>query len=83
MNDESRPAPFGTSDEAFVVSAIRLVCLGLIAYWAFILIRPFLTILIWSTIIAVALYPIFEWLSVKFSGHRALAATVITLCSLV
>lgn len=83
MDDESRPAPFSTSDEAFVVLAIRLVCLGLIAYWAFILIRPFLTILIWSTIIAAALYPIFEWLSVKFFGHRALAATVITLCSLV
>jgi predicted PurR-regulated permease PerM len=83
VNDESRPAPFNTSDEAFVVLAVRLVCLGLIAYWALILIRPFLTILIWSTIIAVALYPIFEWLSVKFFGHRALAATLITLCSLV
>ena len=83
MNDQARPAPFNTVDEAFVVSAIRLVCLGLIAYWAFILIRPFLTSLIWSAIIAVALYPIFEWLSVKFLGHRALAATVITLCSLV
>lgn len=83
MNDQARPTPLSTSDEAFVVLAIRLVCLGLIAYWAFILIRPFLTILIWSTIIAVALYPIFEWLSVKFFGHRALAATVITLCSLV
>ena len=83
MNDQAQPAPFSTSDEAFVVLAIRLVCLGLLAYWAFILLKPFLTILIWSAIIAVALYPIFEWLSVKFFGHRALAATVITLCSLV
>ena len=83
MNDQDRPAPSSTSDEAFVVLAIRLVCLAFIAYWTFILIRPFLTILIWSTIIAVALYPIFEWLSAKFLGHRALAATVITLCSLV
>ena len=83
VNDQAQPAPFSTSDEAFVVLAIRLVCLGLLAYWAFILLEPFLTILIWSAIIAVALYPIFEWLSVKFFGHRALAATVITLCSLV
>ncbi|MGN6747477.1 MAG: AI-2E family transporter [Xanthobacteraceae bacterium] len=65
-----------------MVLAIRLVCLGLVGYWAFILIKPFLTILIWSTIITVALYPIFEWLSAKFSGHRVLAAIVITLCSL-
>ena len=88
MNDESRFLPLpgyptSASDEAFVVLAIRLVCLGLIGYWTFILIGPFLTIVIWSTIIAVALYPIFEWLSAKFLGHRALAATAITLCGLV
>jgi len=83
VNDHARPAPLSTSDEAFVVLAIRLVCLGLVAYWALILIGPFLTILIWSTIIAVALYPIFEWLSAKFLGHRALAATAITVCGLV
>jgi predicted PurR-regulated permease PerM len=65
-----------------VVLAIRLACLVLISYWSFILIKPFLTILIWSTIITVALYPIFEWLSAKFGGHRALAAVVITLCGL-
>jgi len=88
VNDESRFLPLpgyptSASDEAFVVLAIRLVCLGLIGYWTFILIGPFLTIVIWSTIIAVALYPIFEWLSAKFLGHRALAATAITLCGLV
>jgi predicted PurR-regulated permease PerM len=83
VNDESRSLSLSTLDEAFVVLAIRLVCLGLVGYWAFILIRPFLTIVIWSTIIAVALYPIFEWLSAKFIGHRAPAAAVITVCSLV
>jgi predicted PurR-regulated permease PerM len=83
VNDESRSLSSSASDEAFVVLAIRLVCLGLVGYWAFILVRPFLTIVIWSTIIAVALYPIFEWLSAKFVGHRALAAAVITACSLV
>lgn len=83
VNDRSQAAPLRTSDDAFVVLAIRLVCLALIGYWAFILIRPFLTILIWSAIIAVALYPIFEWLTAKLVGHQAVAALVITLCSLV
>jgi predicted PurR-regulated permease PerM len=83
VKDESRSLTLNKSDEAFVVLAIRLVCLGLVGYWAFILIKPFLTIVIWSTIIAVALYPIFEWLSARFVGHRALAATIITVCSLV
>jgi predicted PurR-regulated permease PerM len=62
--------------------AIRIVCLGFLAYWSLILIRPFLTIIVWSIIIAVALYPIFDWLSAKFYGHRALAASVITILSL-
>jgi len=82
VNDESRSLSSSASDDTFVVLAIRLACLALIGYWSFILIKPFLTILIWSTIITVALYPIFEWLSAKFAGHRALAAIVITLCSL-
>jgi predicted PurR-regulated permease PerM len=82
VNDESRSLPSSASEDTFVVLAIRLACLALIGYWSFILIKPFLTILIWSTIITVALYPIFEWLSAKFAGHRALAAVVITLCSL-
>jgi predicted PurR-regulated permease PerM len=43
-----------------------------------ILIRPFLTIVVWSIIIAVALYPIFHWLSAKLYGHQALAAVAIT-----
>ena len=47
-----------------------------------ILIRPFLTIIVWSIIIAVALYPIFDWLSAKLYGHRALAAIAITILSL-
>jgi predicted PurR-regulated permease PerM len=82
VNDESRSLSSSASDDTFVVLAIRLACLALIGYWSFILIKPFLTILIWSTIITVALYPIFEWLSAKFAGHRALAAIVITSCSL-
>jgi predicted PurR-regulated permease PerM len=82
VNDNDRSLPSSSSDEAFVVLAIRLVCLGLLGYWTFILIRPFLTIVIWSTVIAVALYPLFEWLSARFFGRRALAAAIITLCSL-
>ena len=82
VNDDSKSLPLSASNEAFVVLAIRLVCLGLLAYWALILIRPFLTIIVWSIIIAVALYPIFEWLSAKLYGRRALAAITITLLSL-
>src|SRR5690242_11730075 len=38
--------------------------------------------MIWSAIIAVALYPVFYWLSGKLYGYRVLAAFAITLLSL-
>jgi predicted PurR-regulated permease PerM len=82
VNDKPRPSLLDTSDDTLVVLAIRLVCLGLLSYWTLIIIRPFLTILVWSAIIAVALYPIFHWLSAKLFGCRVLAAFVITFLGL-
>jgi predicted PurR-regulated permease PerM len=78
VNDDGPSIRFSASNEELVVFAIRLVCLGFLAYWSFILISPFLTIIAWSIILAVALYPIFDWLSTKVLGHRALAAVAIT-----
>jgi predicted PurR-regulated permease PerM len=65
-------------NDTLVLLAIRIVCLGLLGYWSLILIRPFLTVIVWSIIIAVALYPIFNWLSDKFGGHRTPAAVALT-----
>jgi len=78
VNDDHRSLKISASNEELVVLAIRIVCLGLLGYWSLILIRPFLTIIVWSIIIAVALYPIFDWLSAKLYGHRVLAAVAIT-----
>ncbi|WP_400769162.1 AI-2E family transporter [Methylosinus sporium] len=61
---------------------IRLGALGALAYWSFLLVRPFVTIVTWSAILAVALYPIFEWMSGRLGGRRRLAATIITFLGL-
>ena len=78
MNDDDQSLKLSASNEELVVFVVRIVCLGLLGYWSLILIRPFLTIIVWSIIIAVALYPVFDWLSAKLYGHRALAAVAIT-----
>jgi hypothetical protein len=39
----------------WVELAIRLGVLALLLYWSFILVRPFITIAIWSVVLAVAL----------------------------
>lgn len=71
------------SDRTLIVAAIRIACIGILLYWAFVIIGPFLTIILWSAIFAVALYPIFAWTSVKLGGRRILAATLIIVISLV
>src|SRR5262245_13228114 len=57
--------------------AIRLVLLGLLVFWSFVVIRPFIPILVWSIVLAVALYPVFDWLSVHL-GHRPRIAAIFT-----
>src|SRR5262249_16925672 len=82
MEDADRSSKLSASNDELLLFAVRIVCLGLLGYWSLILIRPFLTVIVWSIIIAVALYPIFDWLSAKLYGHRALAAVAVTVLSL-
>jgi len=81
VNNDDRSLKLVASNEELVVFAIRIVCLGLLGYWSLIIVTPFLTVIVWSIVITVALYPIFDWLSAKLHGYRAVAAIAITVCS--
>ena len=61
--------------------AIRFGLVGLLAYWSWGIIAPFLTIILWSAILTVALYPLFDRLT-RWLGHRWLSAVLITLLCL-
>jgi len=61
---------------------IRVGVLALLLYWSFILIRPFITIAIWSVVLTVALYPVYEYLVDKIGGRRGLAAILLTIVNL-
>jgi predicted PurR-regulated permease PerM len=63
-------------------TAIRIGLLGVLLYWSLKVIGPFLTIALWSAILTVALYPMFDWLAARL-GSRRLAAMLITLLCLV
>jgi predicted PurR-regulated permease PerM len=56
---------------------IRLGFLGLLGYWSFRVIAPLLTILLWSAVLTVALYPLFVWLAGALR-RRGLAALCVT-----
>ena len=59
--------------------AIRLLVLGLLSAWCFVLLRPFIDIVLWAAILAIALFPIFLWLKARLGGRAKLAVTIITM----
>jgi predicted PurR-regulated permease PerM len=67
----------------FVDVAIRIGVLALLLYGAVVLVTPFVDMAIWSTVIAVALHPAFDWTARWLGGRRRLAAALITVLTLV
>ena len=63
-----------------VDAAIRIGLLGLLLYWSLKVIGPFLTIVLWSAILTVALYPLFDWLAARLGNRRVAATLVTSLC---
>lgn len=61
---------------------IRLGVLGLLLYLSFTLVRPFISIAIWSVVLTVALYPIYDWMVDRLGGRRRLSAALLTILSL-
>ena len=74
----SAPASF---DSSTIDIAVRIGLLALLGYLSFKVVGPFLTVALWSAILTVALYPLFDWLA-RHLGNRRLAATLITLLCL-
>ncbi len=70
------------SGDDIIQLAVRLGLLALLIYWTFLLIRPFVPILAWSIVLAVALYPVFIRLARIFGGRPKLAATILTVINL-
>jgi predicted PurR-regulated permease PerM len=66
------------SSEEVIQIAIRLGLLAALIVWCFIILRPFIAILAWSAVLAVALYPLYAWLSERLGGRPKLAACIIT-----
>jgi predicted PurR-regulated permease PerM len=72
-------APRASLSVATVDAAIRLGFIALLGYWSYRVIAPFLMVGLWSAILVVALYPLFERLARRL-GPRLAAMLVTVLC---
>lgn len=83
MNPSSQPS----NDKLFLTRALETtIHLGLVVlllYWCFKIGQPFLQIIIWGIIIAVAIHPGYKRLKSTLGGRGRLAATLITLFAVI
>ena len=81
--DETQAAAPGRAEHGWPDVAIRLALAALVVYWSFILLRPFIAILIWAAILSVALHPFFLWLKRLLGGRSTPASILLTILALV
>lgn len=70
------------SGDDIIQLVVRLGLLAVLILWTYVLIRPFVPILAWSVVFAVALNPAFRWLAKIFGGRPRVAAAILTGISL-
>ncbi len=83
MNTSNQPS----NDKLYVARAVEAsIHIGLVAlllFWCFKIGRPFIEIIVWGIIIAVAIHPIYIRLKSALGGRDRLAATLITIFALI
>jgi len=75
------PAPEFAAPFA-VEPVLRIAALGLLLYASVLLLLPFISIIVWSVVLAVALYPAFKRISFWLGGRPRLAAALVTVLAL-
>ena len=83
MNTSNQPS----NDKLFTARAleatIQIGLVVLLLYWCFKIGQPFIQIIVWGIIIAVAIHPGYDRLKSALGGRGRLVATLITLLALI
>lgn len=81
--DNARPSePSPDLSRKVLDLVVKLVVVGLLAYWCFRIVLPFLIPIAWGIILAVALHPVYLGLEKLLGGRRKFAATLMVLACL-
>ena len=82
MGDASIPSEDRIFQRRALESAIRIGLIVLLVLWCFNIVKPFLLLILWGAIIAVAVYPLFVKFQSLMGGRQKLASTLMTLIAL-
>ena len=78
---ENRQPPGKSTASVFDIT-IQLGLVALLLVWCFLILKPFIVLVLWAVVLAVAIYPLFVKLTDALGGRRKLAATLFTLFTL-
>ena len=74
-------------DQKFLANAmasfLQIGALLVLLFWCFNIVKPFIGIVVWAVIIAVAVYPLHVSLTAKLNGREKTSATIFVLIGLV
>ena len=62
--------------------SVRLLALALIFSWCFLIVEPFITLIVWGIILAVTIFPLHQSLSRMLKGRAIVAACIIVVLML-
>ena len=79
---EKIPTNSNFSEKQVIDISLKLVLVLLLVTWCVMIILPFVTILLWSIILAITLFPLYNKLVKVFGGKKILAATLVSLAML-
>lgn len=65
-----------------VESLIKILALSFLMIWCFLILQPFLLILVWAAVIAIAIHPLLGMFIKLFRGRKALAVVMLTISML-
>lgn len=72
--------PHATADRLRLIETLfGVVAVSLLVIGCFLVLRPFLSALMWAVILCYATWPAFSWLEYRLKGRRTLATIVMTL----
>jgi len=69
----------GLFENKVIHYALQLLALSLLIYFCFEIIKPFVTLLIWGSVLAITLYPLHKKLTGILKGRKWISASIITL----
>jgi predicted PurR-regulated permease PerM len=73
-------------DQKFLANAmasfLQILAVVVLMYWCFMIVSPFISIVVWAVIISVAVYPAHVALTARAGGRKKMSATIIVLIGL-